>query len=153
MANYQVLVKYKNGIFDAESERIKKDTITLGINGIVSIKTSYIYEISGNISFQLIKRICKDLLVDPVTQMVFINFFDVDTGYGIEIYYKKGVTDSVADTLKIGIADMGIKKELSIRTGRRYFLAGRLSPKDIIQIAEKVLSNPVVQEYRIIHAC
>ncbi|MDD5687214.1 MAG: phosphoribosylformylglycinamidine synthase subunit PurS [Elusimicrobia bacterium] len=152
MASYKILVKHKEEFFDAESERIKKDILISGIKNIISVKIAQIYEISGDISFQEIKEISKDLLVDPLTQLLFINFsLENESGkLAVEVYYKGGVTDSVAETIKIGIDDMNIKKELFVRTGKRYSLEGDLSKEEVKKIAEGILSNTVVQAYNII---
>lgn len=149
MAEYKILVKYKNGIFDADAERIKKDIFSLGIKKNVSVKIAHLYEISSEIGFDKIKNICNNLFVDFLTQQLFINFDPSENNFAVEIYYKVGVTDSVAETVKIGINDMGIKGSFSIRTGKKYYLGNKLSKQKLKKIAEKILSNTVIQEYRI----
>lgn len=150
VANYKILVKYKNGIFDAESEFIKKSILDIGIRKKVSVKITYVYEISGNIGFDKIKIICQNLLVDTLTQQIFINFNPVSNSTAIAVYYKSGVTDAVAETVKIGIQDIGVNNELFVKTGKKYFFENTLSKKELKLIAEKILANTVIQDYRII---
>ena len=149
MANYRILVKYKNDIFDAEAERIKKDIFNLGIKKSVSVKIAQIYEISSKISFDEIRGICNNLFVDFLIQQLFINFDPSENNSSVDVYYKTGVTDSVAETIKLGINDMGIKEFFSIRTGKKYYLGNNLSKQELKKIARKVLSNTVIQEYKI----
>lgn len=150
MADYKILVKHKDEFFDAEAEGIRKDISDFGIKGISSVEVAHLYNISGDISRKEVGKICRELLSDPLTQSVYINNGSQKNNTGrIEVNYKDGVTDAVADTVKIGIADMGVKKKLSIRTGKKYFLKGNLSKKEMKGIAEKILSNAVVQEYKI----
>ena len=68
----------------------------------------------------------------------------------VEVYYKIGGTDTVAETVSIGINDIGIKRTFSIRTGKKYYLGNNLSRQEIKKIAEKILCNTVVQKYEII---
>mgnify|MGYP001558833125 CR=1 FL=1 len=150
MAEYKILVKYKNGIFDADAERIKKDIFSLGIKKNVSVKIAHLYEISSEIGFDKIKNICNNLLVDFLIQQLFINFDLSENNSAVEVYYKIGVTDTVAETVSIGINDIGIKRTFSIRTGKKYYLGNNLSRQEIKKIAEKILCNTVVQKYEII---
>jgi phosphoribosylformylglycinamidine (FGAM) synthase PurS component len=149
VAEYKILIKHKSGIFDAESKSIKRDISDLGVKKNVSVETAQIYDISGDVSLGEINKISQNLLIDPLTQMVFINSNPENESISIEVYYKSGVTDSVADTIKIGISDMNINKKLFIKTGKKYFLKGNLTIQEIKKIAEKILSNAVVQEYRL----
>ncbi|MBI5574708.1 MAG: phosphoribosylformylglycinamidine synthase subunit PurS [Elusimicrobia bacterium] len=148
MAEYKILVKYKIGFFDAEGERIKKDILNYRIKKSISVETAQVYEISGSITFKEIKKIAISLLSDPVSQLFFVNF-NLGKTKAIEVYYKKGVTDSVAETVKLGIIDMGVKKNLSVRTGKKYFIDGNLLQNELKKIAEKILANNVVQDYKI----
>ncbi|OGS38993.1 MAG: hypothetical protein A2551_06290 [Elusimicrobia bacterium RIFOXYD2_FULL_34_30] len=149
MSNYKILIEHKENVFDAESKRTKNDIIDLGIKGIKSVKVFQIYEIKGDILLQEIEKISNDLLLDPITQNIIINPDSKDSGVSVEVYYKSGVTDAVADTVKFGIKDMNINKELDVRTGKKYLLKGKLLSQNIKKIAEKILSNTVVQEYKI----
>ncbi|OGS45476.1 MAG: hypothetical protein A2539_05065 [Elusimicrobia bacterium RIFOXYD2_FULL_34_15] len=147
MSNYKILIEHKDNALDAESKGTLKDIIDLGLKTVKSIKVSQIYEISGDISLHEIEEISNDLLVDPITQKITINSDSKESGIAIEVYYKSGVTDAVADTVHIGIKDMNIDKDVKVRTGKRYFLKGKLSSTNVKNIAEKILSNTVVQEY------
>ncbi|MBN1383380.1 MAG: phosphoribosylformylglycinamidine synthase subunit PurS [Elusimicrobia bacterium] len=150
MVKYKILVKHKDGFFDAEAENIKKDILDSGIRGIDSVEVAQLYEISGNVSDKEISRICDKLLADPITQSLYVNSNpEKNNSSRIEVNYKSGVTDAVADTVKIGIADIGMKNKLSVRTGKRFFLKGNLTEEELKMIAEKILSNTVVQEYSI----
>jgi len=147
VSNYKILIEHKDNALDAESKGTLKDIIDLGLKTVKSIKVSQIYEISGDISLHEIEEISNDLLVDPITQKITINSDSKESGIAIEVYYKSGVTDAVADTVHIGIKDMNIDKDVKVRTGKRYFLKGKLSSTNVKNIAEKILSNTVVQEY------
>ncbi|MFH1541070.1 MAG: phosphoribosylformylglycinamidine synthase subunit PurS [Elusimicrobiota bacterium] len=151
VSEYKILIKYKDNIFDAEGEKIKKDILNLGFEGISSIKTAQMYKITGDISFEEVKDISENLLLDPITQLLFINSESKHNGCMVEVFYKYGVTDSVAETVNLGIKDINIKKNLDIKTGKKYFLQGKIQENKIKIIIEKSIVNTLIQEYRIIY--
>lgn len=70
--------------------------------------------------------------------------------WAVEVFYKAGVTDAVGDSVRKGIEDIGIKGVNSVRTAQKYIINGKLDKKDIENICENLLANPVVQTYKII---
>lgn len=152
VADFKIFIKHKEELQDAESIKIKKEIIDFGLKKITNVVVYQIYEIAGDISNEEIQKISQELLVDPVAQNFYINATQEHQGWEVEIYYKQGVTDAVADTVKIGMEDMNLKKDISIKTGKKYFIEGELTLEDVKKISLKILSNPLVQEYSIINA-
>jgi len=67
----------------------------------------------------------------------------------VEVWYKDGVTDAVGESVKKGVADLGIPHPESVRTAQKYLIQGSLSKSDIEKICARLLANPVVQDFRI----
>lgn len=67
--------------------------------------------------------------------------------WAVEVSYKQGVTDAVADTVKKGINDLGIKKVSYVRTVQKYIIDGNLSKEEIEKICKDLLANPVIQNF------
>ncbi len=67
----------------------------------------------------------------------------------VEVWPKKGVTDTVAESTRKGIWDMGIKGVKKVRTGKKYLLFGPLSSKEIETICQRLLANKVIQNYSV----
>ena len=151
MAEYKIIIKNKEHIFDSEGDKVKKSVTDLGIKKNVSVRAAHIYEISGNISAEKINRICGEMLVDPVAQEFAVNGKRVDKEKSVEVYYKDGVTDTVSETVQIGIRDIGIDSPLSVKTGKKYLFAGDVSKTELKIIAENILSNEVVQRHKVTH--
>ena len=74
---------------------------------------------------------------------------EVKMKYEVEVWYKPGVTDAVGDSVKKGIRDLNIKGTESVKTGQVYIISGKLGTKDIEKICEGLLSNNVVQFYKV----
>ena len=154
MRKYKIEIFNKENIFDGLAHNLMKDIFDLGIKSLKDLKVSYLYLIEGNLNLSRIKTICEKLLIDPVTQEYKISnsktkVSDYKNVHIVEVWYKQGVTDAVGDTTKIGIKDLGIEGDFSVRTGMKYTLVG-VNIKEAEKIADKILANKVVQTYKII---
>ena len=152
---YIIEVCSKEGIPDVFGMDAMKNIRETGITGIEEITTADLYRFEGDISLKDIKKIAEDVLLDKVIQKYFIEEGSPikrdDYEIVVDVFYKKGVTDAVAETVAIAIRDAGIKveKDIKISTGKRYYIKGRITRKNIELICEKVLVNRLVQDYSI----
>jgi phosphoribosylformylglycinamidine synthase len=69
------------------------------------------------------------------------------TFFVIEVWYKEGVTDTVSESVIKAVKDLGIEKEIKVKTGYKYYLHGKVSQIALNDIATKLLANTLVQEY------
>ncbi|MDD3726312.1 MAG: phosphoribosylformylglycinamidine synthase subunit PurS [Candidatus Ratteibacteria bacterium] len=144
----------KEGVPDIFGMDALKNIRETGLVGIEDIATADLYRFEGDISLEDIRKIAEDVLLDRVIQRYFIREEGTPVrkdGYSIvvDVFYKKGVTDAVADTVSIAIRDAGIKADVKTSTGKRYYIKGRLTKHNIELICEKVLANRLVQDYSI----
>jgi phosphoribosylformylglycinamidine synthase len=151
---YTVEVCNKKGIPDAFGQEIRKSIRETGIPCIEEVFTADLYRLEGDISPEDIEKIAKDVLLDSVIQEYFLDDMHIkgkkeEGCVVIDVFYKRGVTDAVADTVSVAIKDAGIKKEVRVSTGKRYYLKGSFTKEEIERICEKVLANRLVQEYLI----
>jgi phosphoribosylformylglycinamidine synthase II len=61
------------------------------------------------------------------------------------VAYNPGVMDPVEESVSKAVGDLGITSVESVKTAKRYYLWGKLSPGDIELISSKLLVNSVVQ--------
>jgi len=145
---YRIEVREKPGFFDALGESLKKDIRDLGFKKAVrEVKTSQIYLLEGTLDRSDIRRICENLLIDPITQEYFYDAAPAEEKEYrvIEIAYNPGVMDPVEESAKKAIQDLGIRGIKTVKTAKRYLIKGRLSPKELNSISEKVLYNKLIQ--------
>ncbi|MFA5255420.1 MAG: phosphoribosylformylglycinamidine synthase subunit PurL [Candidatus Omnitrophota bacterium] len=145
---WRVEIKEKDGFYDAVGESVKKDIIDLGFkNRIKEVKFVYVYLIEADIQEPEIRRICEELLIDPVTQDYSYrgNVSNEQAYKVVEIAYNPGVMDPVEDSAKKAIRDLGIKGLKAIKTAKKYLIKGRFSKKEIHSISGKILFNKVIQ--------
>jgi phosphoribosylformylglycinamidine synthase II len=146
---WRVEIRNKSGIFDAIGEGIKKDILDLNIKGVSSVNVADIYVIEGKISDSEIRRICAELLADPITQEykydgVFAQEPDKDT-HIVEACYRPGVMDPVEESTIKGIRDLGIRGIHSVKTAKKYLIRGDINDTQVKLISEKLLYNKVIQ--------
>ncbi len=69
--------------------------------------------------------------------------------YYIEIGYIDGVKDALGDVVIKDIEDLGIKNVESVKTELLYRIDGNLDEKNVNIICRDLLSDPVIQWYRV----
>jgi phosphoribosylformylglycinamidine synthase subunit PurSL len=150
---YHIEIGYKPSILDALGESINKDIHDLGIKQVTRVKSVQLYKIDADLNFSQIDELCRKLLTDPITQEYRVNQAiepDHDQKHIIvEVWFKKGVTDAVGDTVMTGAQDLGLQGNLaSVHTGTKYLLYGpQASTAHAEMVARKLLANSIVQDY------
>jgi phosphoribosylformylglycinamidine synthase len=146
---WRVEIKNKPGVFDAVGEGIKKDILDLNISGVEAVKTIDVYILEGKIGESEIKRICQELLADPITQDYRYNGTFEEKNqkglYVVEISHRPGVMDPVEESARKGVRDLGISGINSVKTAKKYLIRGDVVSDDLRTIAEKLLYNKVIQ--------
>ena len=149
MEKYIIEVFYKDGVFDPFGDEIRKSIEDIGIFSVKEVKVAQLYMFEGKISKKTLQKIAGEVLIDKVLQEFS---FSQKNGkkkdvWAVEIRHKKGVTDTVAETTSRAVKDIGIKIPLSISTGKKYFIKGKLKKETIEIICQRILANTVVQDY------
>ena len=94
-------------------------------------------------------RISTDLLTDPVAERCQIRRLgdalgDAEGILPIEVHFKPGVMDAVAQSTVLALADMGIRAA-SVRTARRFELSPAPSDADLRRIP-RLLGNDCIED-------
>jgi phosphoribosylformylglycinamidine (FGAM) synthase PurS component len=79
-----------------------------------------------------VKSLADRLLADPVTQTAVVSRRTVArlaNGRRAEIWFKKGVADPVADTVRLAAADLGVKGLDGVRSGRVFDFHGPVTAR------------------------
>lgn len=151
MPVYTIEVYSRENIPDVFGMGVKKSAEELGISHIEDVRVSELYRFSGSISSVHLRDISEKLLIDPVIQeySVYDKTLEKKGFWAVEVWYRQGVTDTVAATAVSAAKDLGIKPSFSVSTGKKYYLKGRLARKDIQAISQKILSNSLIHDCRI----
>ncbi len=63
---YRIEVSVKEGFVDPRAEGLEKDILDLGVNSVTKVRVSDIYLFDGDIPEADVRRICSELLADPI---------------------------------------------------------------------------------------
>ncbi|MDR2251887.1 MAG: phosphoribosylformylglycinamidine synthase subunit PurS [Endomicrobium sp.] len=149
---FKIDIFTKKGFKDSRGAHVLYDILVIGIKGITKVDYYPVYIIDGDINKAEAKTIASELLSDKITEG-----FEIVSGAQekksknpvIEVFYKKGVTDTVSESVAKAIKDLGITKDVKVKTGHKYYLHGNASQDVLNKIAAKLLANTLVQEYKI----
>jgi len=143
----------RKDIPDVFGQDVRKNIGEMGISVVEEVFTSEIYRFQCSSGRDELRRIAENILVDAVIQEYLLDE-EMKAGergeFMVEVFYKSGVTDSVADTVRTAVRDAGIRTKMEVSTGRRYYLRGNLTGKDVETICRKILVNPLIQNYSVI---
>jgi phosphoribosylformylglycinamidine synthase PurS subunit len=67
----------------------------------------------------------------------------------VRISYKKGVQDSEGESTLSGLKTLGFESIRDVGTARVYVIEGELSYEDVRDMCQRLLANPVSQDYSI----
>jgi phosphoribosylformylglycinamidine synthase len=149
---FNVEISTNPDLEDARGKAVLADIKMMQIKGVKDVHFCPVYFFSGNLTFEQIQTISQRLLTDAVSENYSIAKTDkicADKFNVIEVYYKKGVTDALALSVKKAIKSFDLDDKIIVNTAKRYYLDGQVSFGALENIALKILANSLIQEYRI----
>jgi phosphoribosylformylglycinamidine synthase II len=119
----------------------------LPVEGIESVRTSFVYLIEGDLPGE---RVAREILADPVSETFSVTPASqpppVPVGARVVTIFKKpGVMDPVEASARKAIADLGLSAT-AVRTGLRHEIRGGPDDGNLRAAAAKVLGNEAVDE-------
>ncbi|HOJ38905.1 MAG TPA: phosphoribosylformylglycinamidine synthase subunit PurS [bacterium] len=144
-----VEVFYRPEVTDGAAEAIRKAVEELGISVVEKVWTSSLYRLEGMLERTSIVRIARELLTDPISQKYRLGFPQRPGAWSVQVWYKPGVTDTVAETTQKAILDLGINTPVTVATGRCYFFQGKLRENILVSIARALLANELIEIFQV----
>jgi phosphoribosylformylglycinamidine synthase II len=155
----------KENFPDAIGNEVVLEIANIGITSIDEIRSVQVYLVDGDLSKDDVKRVCGELLIDGLTQDYACvygssslpdgiqaekerfghRWCNYKTVYTIEVTRKRGVMDPVESTVIKGIKDLGLSVR-SVKTAKRFLVAGLLTVEQVEEIANKVLANKIIED-------
>ncbi|MFH1380184.1 MAG: phosphoribosylformylglycinamidine synthase subunit PurS [bacterium] len=151
MKKYIVEILQKKILPDPIGKAVVKDAHDAGIEGLGAVRVGRLYRIEGRVSNDNIVAIASKLLADPITEDFKIQ--EVDSPFKksehvrrIEVWFHASVTDTVGETVKIGISDLGIQDVSRVATGKSYIFAAKITDEQLKNLAHNVLANTMINK-------
>ena len=149
---YRIEVWLKFDIVDGREKSLVDSINSLG-HHLDSIAITDLYFIKGDVSDADIEKLCQELLSDPVSQdcywrIAYEEQSNIDTMVtSVEVAFRPGVTDSVAESIKRGAKLIGVTGIEQVATGKCFDFRKLLPTEQAGDIARSVLCNDVVQYF------
>ncbi|MBI5760717.1 MAG: phosphoribosylformylglycinamidine synthase subunit PurL [Planctomycetales bacterium] len=142
---------------DREGTRVVSQCHTLGAASVRDVRTARSFLIQGDVSQSAVERVAFGFLADTVVETFVIH--DVTKTHEaaspstvhrppstlLNVLYKPGVTDNVAESIRAALVDMGLGVT-AVRTCQKYTFNADASQSDLERAATKVLSNDAIQQ-------
>jgi phosphoribosylformylglycinamidine synthase len=158
---YQIEVRANAEQYDIQAQQVAREILKLPGKHLPSlaaisaspspltISTSQLYYLTGQLTPTQIDLLTRQLLIDPVTQEADLAQKQEikNTPHLVDIFFHPGVTDTLAESVLTGASMLGITTLEHVETGRRYFLDKRLSEEEVYYLTKALLYNPVIQNY------
>ncbi|MGL4595608.1 MAG: phosphoribosylformylglycinamidine synthase subunit PurL [Thermoguttaceae bacterium] len=140
---------------DVHGDALIHDAIDLGFSSDIHVKTAHGYLVQGDLAHDQINKLAEKLLADPIVEKT--TFFAVsgqnteipvkviaESAQCIYVLPKPGVTDTVAESAKKVMKDIGIETD-AVRTFKKYWIGG-ISESEMPRLATKLLANDAVEQ-------
>ncbi|MCX7661678.1 MAG: phosphoribosylformylglycinamidine synthase subunit PurS, partial [Candidatus Omnitrophica bacterium] len=145
---FRIEIREKRNFFDAQGNAVLKDIHDLEINSVEKVDFIQVYNFKGDLTPQEIRLIAEEILIDSVSQEYCLGSFNnypSPNQVSLEIAYNPGVMDPVEDSVKKAIKDLGINKEVQVKTAKKYILTGNITKEELEIILDKLLYNKLIQ--------
>ncbi len=147
-------IALKPELVDAEAESIKKKALDYFNININSCRTINLVTLEADLDIEQLNAVKNQILTNPVTQISSLMLpLSIDFKWCIWIGLRPGVRDNPASTALEAIEDilkLKFKPGEGIYTSKRYCINGKdLVRSDIEKIAGELLSNPIIQQWKI----
>ncbi|MGQ0634441.1 MAG: phosphoribosylformylglycinamidine synthase subunit PurL [Planctomycetaceae bacterium] len=153
---WEVEIRPAPQVPDREAARVLENARALGIGSIREAHSARSFLIEGQIDAPTLERIAQGFLVDTVVETYALRALGHQTSGStgdeprdarslVNVLYKPGVTDNVADSVRHALADFGHPVS-AVRTCQKYWFHADAPRADLERLAAKMLSNDAIQQ-------
>ncbi len=147
---------------DREAGRVYSQCRALGARSIGEVRSARSFLIEGDLSAAQVEKIAGGFLADTVVENFESHLlsdgkrtnpksalFETELGPNpkslLNVLFKPGVTDNVADSVKRALVELGYPVS-AVRTCQKYWFNANAAGDDLKKVAAKVLANDAIQE-------
>ncbi|MFZ3044595.1 MAG: AIR synthase-related protein [Desulfatirhabdiaceae bacterium] len=149
----RIEIALKSELFDAEGAGIQKKAKAYFGTDVHSIRCINIVTIDADLTQEQLAAIQTQIFTNPVTQISSFEPLAIPFDWCIWVGYRPGVKDNPGSTAVEAIEDIlniRFKKDEAVYTSKRYCISGSgLDNASIRQIAEKLLANNIIQQWKV----
>lgn len=147
-SRHRIEVTLKSDFNDAEGKEALSLLHDAGLHTAREVRASRIYEIRGSFTAAQANQAAKELLCDPVTQEYRLlsqtPSLNGMNHWRVEVWLKPTVTDTVGESVKNALIDMGLPEPQTVRSAIAYRITGKCGRNHIEKAVTRALSNPLI---------
>jgi phosphoribosylformylglycinamidine synthase II len=143
-------------LVDREAARVGDQCRVLGLPTIREIRSARSFILEGELTAPQAEKIAAGFLADTVVETYKVHTLSADpqsipnsalrTPHSLlNVLYKPGVTDNVADSVKAALVELG-NPVTAVRTCQKYWFNADASPVELQRVAGKVVANDAIQQ-------
>ncbi len=146
-------ITLKPELFDAEGEALRRKAAAYFGLALDSVRTVHILTVDADLNPEQLERIRTEVFTNPVTQVSAFTPLAEPFDWVVWVGYRPGVKDNPGATAVEAIEDcldVRLKPHEAVYTSRRYCVsAAGLARADLERIANQLLANDIIQQWRV----
>ncbi|MBN1847042.1 MAG: phosphoribosylformylglycinamidine synthase subunit PurS [Deltaproteobacteria bacterium] len=145
--------RLKPDLMDAEGTKIRQKAADYFNLRIRDIRVIRVLTIDANLDEHQLYRLQHDIFTNPVTDLSSFSPLANDFDWLIWVGFRPGVRDTAGSTAVEAIEDLlkiRFKEGESVYTSKLYEIQGDLSEQQAALIANEILANDIIQQWRVI---
>lgn len=145
---FRIAVGTRAGFRDPRGEAARAVLREAGLEGVAGVRYQAVFLLEAAVPPPEAARIAREFLADPVLEEAGVDAPvrpDEERLPVLTVLRRPGVMDPVEASVREALAAMGVEA-LSVRTGRRYVLEGKVDPAAAAAAVARTLANEVIEE-------
>lgn len=153
---WEVEIRPKQDQVDREAQRVLHEARNLHADSIVEIASARSFLIQTDRARQDVERAATRLLIDAVVETMSVRPVArssaaesppgaANGGRQINVLFKPGVTDNVAQSAKTALAELGLAVD-AVSTCRKYWINPGADHSDVEKLARRILANDAIEQ-------
>lgn len=150
---WEIEIQPASHLPDREGIRVQHNCQALGGTSIREVRAARSYLIQGDLQPEAVEQIATGFLVDTVVETYEVRSLGKTAVNGkpaagqsvLNVLYKPGVTDNVAESVKGALVERG-HAVTAVRTCQKYWFNADAAEGDLQRASTKVLANDAIQQ-------
>ena len=145
-------IRLKNELMDAEGESLRRKAKEYFALEVEDIRVIRILTMDTSLTREQLEQVRVRLFTNPVTEISSYQPLAAQFNWLIWVGFRPGVRDTAGSTAMEAIEDLlqlELRQGEAVYTSRSYEIRGNLSRKDAETIANELLANGIIQQWKI----
>ena len=155
---YRIEVFLKPHLTDTSGLALYTFLKNVGLHGLEEVRSSRLYEITGNLSLHQIHQTAKEILSDPITQdYALISETSTHSGekrnnWKIRTCLRDFLADPIGESVCSAMSELGLPVPQRVRCATVYTVLGRVYQTQLEKAARPFFAESILKEVSLLEA-